>query len=118
MTDKIDRYWALSPQKFQYLESVELHRKVDQASTDRYQLTLTLLAEPQSESARGRFTFYGVQELRFGPLDGLLRLAIEITDVRERQLEDISFRVVDSEHQAVEFWCRDFELHALPGPID
>lgn len=116
MNEKIESYWALSPQRFKFLESFELRRFVDDNSAEAYQLTLTLLAEPRSESARGRFTFSGVQELVVGRLDGLLGLMIEVFDVRDHQLEGLRFRVVDSEHGVIGFWCRDFELNILPGP--
>lgn len=114
MSQKIDEYWSLRPTRFKYLESMELHRIVDDTSAETYRLSITLLEEPQAFSERALFEFFGVRELRIGSLDGLLGLLFEVRDETCRQLEDLKFRVVESEQQAFTFWCRDFEFRLLP----
>ena len=118
MSQKIDEYWNLRPARFRYLESVELHRVVGGACAEPYSMSLTLLEEPQAFSERARFKFFGVRDIKISSLDGLLGLVFEIRDEAHRQLEDVRFRVIESEQHAFAFWCRDFEFKILPSVAD
>ena len=118
MSEKIADYWALKPSRFRYLESLDIRRVVDDRAAEPYCVTITLMEEPRAESSRGRFVFYGVQNLKIGSLEGLVGLLVEVSDESSRQLENLRLRVVETEHQAFAFWCQDFDFSVLPPPGD
>ncbi|MBK7759688.1 MAG: hypothetical protein IPN01_25275 [Deltaproteobacteria bacterium] len=115
MSKKIEEYRSLGPTRFRYLESVELHRVLDDDYDGTYSLSITLLAKPRASSERARFDFSGVTDFKIGDLNGPLCLLFEIRDESHRQLENLRFRVVESEEEAFKFWCRDFEFKILPS---
>lgn len=114
MSKKIEEYRSLRPIRFRYLESAELHRVMDDDYDGTYSLSITLLAEPRASSERARFEFSGVADLKIGDLNGALCFLFEISDESHRQLENLRFRVVETEEDAFKFWCRDFEFKVLP----
>lgn len=50
MSKRIEEYWSLRPIRFRTLESVELHRVMDDDYDGTYSLSITLLAEPRASS--------------------------------------------------------------------
>ena len=116
MSKKIEEYWSLRPIRFSHLESVELRRvlNADYDYDGTYSLSITLLAELRASSERARLDFFGVADIKIGDLNGAKYFLFEITDESHRQLENLRFRVVESEEDAFKFWCRDFEFTILP----
>jgi hypothetical protein len=114
MSKKIEEYWSLRPLRFRHLESVELHRVLDADYDGTYSLSITLLAELRASSERARLDFSGVADIKIGDLNGARCFLFEISDESHRQLENLRFRVVESEEDAFKFWCRDFEFKILP----
>jgi hypothetical protein len=101
-------YYALNPAAFGLLESLELCQSVQPEEWSGFTLVLRLRSSTTSEPKCLRLEFNRVQDLRIGPLEGLLRYFFEIRSIRERQLEDRNYQVVESEHNAFSFFCNNF----------
>src|SRR3954452_16324955 len=109
----LTEYDALAPARFGYLENLELSQVVDPECWSGYTLVLRLRPSCSTESPCLRLEFHQVQELRLGPLQGLLFYFVEIRSITEMQLEDRRYYVVESDHDAFSFYCRGFSATVL-----
>ena len=110
MNRKIEEYWRSKPHTFRFLESMQLQREIGDYTSSPFTLTLTLLNTASLTAIRAVLRFRGVRGLKVGDLEGLPGILLEITDVGDRQMEHISFHVIDSESRSMEFFCLDFEI--------
>jgi hypothetical protein len=112
---RVDQYYALKPTEFGFLECLELRQSVRPEEWSGF--TLTLRLRPLT-TGRGKclcLMFTGVRELRVASLDGLLPLFLEIRCMRERQLEGLNYRIVESERSAFSFFCSGFTATVESG---
>ena len=99
---------ALQPAWFGYLESLELNQSVDPESWSGLTLKLRLRPSGSTESRCIWLEFHEVQELRIGPLHGLCFYCVDVRSAAAMQLEDRNYYVVENDHNALSFYCRDF----------
>jgi hypothetical protein len=104
----VQHYYSLNPSEFGFLGLLELRQSVQPEEWLGFTLVLRLRSPTTSERKYLRLEFSRVQDLRIGPLEGLLRYFFEIRPIRDRQLEDINYQVVESEYNAFSFVCSSF----------
>lgn len=105
---RLTEHDGLGPAPAGFLEKFELSQVVNPEHWSGFTLTLQLRPSGESDSPCLHLEFHQVQELRLGPLDGLLCYFIEIRSITERQLEDRRYYVVESDHGAFSFYCRSY----------
>ena len=115
---KIDQYFALKPSSFRFLKALSLERQLDSGAAGDYSLRIELTAQPSMDSDRLILRFEGVRNLRFGELEGLLGLLVEIRDAGQEGLEGVRYRVVESEEETFAFDCSDFSFERPPTTVD
>jgi hypothetical protein len=101
-------YDALEPARFGYLEGLELSQVVDPENWSGLTLKLRLRPSGATESPRLWLEFHEVQELRIGPLQGLSFYCVEVRSAAAMQLEGRNYHVVENDHNAFSFFCRNF----------
>jgi hypothetical protein len=104
----IEEFYSLSGKEFGILERLELVRPIDPNVRAGVLLNIDLRAALSADSPRMRLSFHGVRDLQIGEIVGLLRYMINIRSLRGSQLEDLNYKVVESEYQAFSFVCKDF----------
>jgi hypothetical protein len=104
----VEQYYALKPADFGFLECLELRQAVQPENWAGFNLTLVLRASTLPNAKGLRLAFKGVRDLRIGTVQGLVRYLLEIRAVHEQQMEDRSYKVVESEYNAFAFFCRTF----------
>jgi len=94
--------------RFGYLKDIHLLRDItDEGCTD-YQINLILTNYPYYEGDEiFNIIFKGVKDIKIGKLDGLLKLVFEIRDLSSDCLENIKFRVYESENEILSFYCNE-----------
>lgn len=108
--DKIKHYYSLKPSQYGYLETFKLHRDIHEDGCSDYSLELQMRSTSDiCDDKRLYLSFSGIKELKIGDLEGLLSLLIDIRPVREYQLENINYKVVESEYEAFSFLCLNVE---------
>lgn len=111
---RIERYLSLRPSGLRILEALSITRQVSSERATDFVLTLRLKFIGSGESGRVLYLeFTGVRDLKVGNLEGLLGLAIEISPVRDQQLEGIRYRVSEEEHGTLSFWCGSFDASLI-----
>jgi hypothetical protein len=106
-------YYSLNPAEFGFLECLELRQSVEPDDWSGFTLAIRLRASARRGADCLCLEFSGVQNLRIGPLEGLLRYFFEIRSVADRQLEDIKYEVVESEYKAFSFCCSGFSAQKV-----
>jgi len=101
--------------RFGYFESLELSQVVDLEDWSGFTLKLRLQPSAATESPRVWLEFHEVQELRIGPLQGLCFYCVEVRSAAAMQLEGRNYYVVENDHNALSFYCRDF-LEIVENP--
>lgn len=118
-SETLARYRSLEQRKYPFLERFELTRTVESSRCSDYVLTLVLgQALPTAGGRHLRLVFTGVRDLHLGRLEGFCHLQIEVRSVRDHQLEDLRYRVVEEEEQSFAFYCHDLavaEIEADPA---
>ena len=104
----VQHYYALNPAAFGFLGLLELRQSIQPEEWLGFTLVLRLRPPTTPERKYLRMEFSRVQDLRIVPLEGLLRYFFEIRSIRERQIEDINYQVVESEHNVCSFICASF----------
>jgi hypothetical protein len=107
---KIEAYYELSPAIYCFLELLSIRQCVDPKEWAGLDLAMRLSSSFGSDAKRLQLDFTGVRDLKIGSLDGLMRYAIDIRSIAERQLEGLSYRVVEEEWGLVSFACADFAV--------
>ena len=99
---------------FAYLQSINLSRRIHENGCSDYTLNIVLCDYPYYEGhEKLLLTFLGVKNIKMGDLDGLVKHLIIISDVSDRQMEDIKYRVVEEENDAFCFYCKTFKCEIL-----
>lgn len=99
------------------LQTLAESSRVVRLTLDRMsgELCLRLLLEGAESGADLSLTFFGVSELRFRSerteLMELVLLVVE--DLSSRGLEDVRFRVKDSEEEFASFYCREIRKESI-----
>jgi hypothetical protein len=96
--------------KFAYLKKFGGRKYIAASGTPRIDFEIFLTADPAEDVSGVRIEFLNVKELRLGNLDGMLNIHLEITDVTSWGLEEIRFKIVDTESESVRFSCGDYEV--------
>lgn len=108
--DIIKSYYSLKPSQYGYLETFKLYRDIHKEGCSDYSLELQMRSTSGiCGDKRLYLSFFGIKELKIGDLEGLLSLLIDIRPIQEYQLEDINYKVVESEYEAFSFLCLDIE---------
>ena len=106
----IQHYYSLNPIQFGFLESLNLSREILSEGCSDYLLDIKMRTFPRkSDTHKLSLSFWGVRNLRLGNLEGLTNWFIEIRSIHEHQLEDLEYRVIESENEAFSFYCKDFK---------
>lgn len=99
---------------FGYLQSINLSRSIDDIGCSEYFVCIILCSYPFYEGDRKlSLKFSGVKNLKVGDLDGLFKLTINVTDISERQMEGISYKVSEQENDLFSFYCDVFEYEEV-----
>ncbi|MCP4344038.1 MAG: hypothetical protein GY795_00750 [Desulfobacterales bacterium] len=106
--EAIKNYYTLKPAQFGYLESFSLFRKVEHDRCSPYYMELVLLSF-RFNVEQLCLSFSGVQDIKIGDIGGLMSLQIDIRSVSEQQMENLNFKVVESEYETFSFLCTDFK---------
>ena len=106
----VEQYYALKPADFGFLESLELRQSVQPDEWSGFILKLRLRSSTTPGAKCLHLVFSGVQDLRIGSLEGLLRFFLEIRPIREQQMEGRNYKVVESEYNAFTFFCSSFTV--------
>ncbi len=73
-----------------YVQSINMYREMDNDSTKEYNLILSLSTCPFYEGdTRIKLVFYNIQDFKLGDINNFYKVLFEITNVADRQLEDI-----------------------------
>ena len=102
------QYAALEPAWFGYLEVLELSQVVDPEKWSGLTLKIRLRSSGVTDSPCLCLEFHEVQELRVGPLQGLSFYCVEVRSAAAMQLEGRNFHVVENDHNAFSFFCRNY----------
>jgi hypothetical protein len=106
----IETYYAIRKGAFGFLERIELRQAVDPAKWNGFLLEIDLRSGTEPSSPTLQLEFKGVHEFRMGEIIGLVRYMIEIACIRDSQMEGKTFRVTESEYDAISFVCDSFEI--------
>lgn len=90
--------------QYSYVESVFIQRKLD-FECGHYDLEVRLVDFPNIMGTALKIKFCMVSDFQMKNLDGLYRVSFEITDVSNRQLENIRYLIKDSENLIFSFSC-------------
>ena len=106
----IETYYAVRKGAFGFLERIELKQTVDPARWNGFSLEIDLRSGTERSQPTLQLGFKGVHEFRMGEITGLVRYMIEIACIRHSQMEGRTFRVTESEYDAISFVCDSFEI--------
>lgn len=98
--------------KYPYIESVFIHRKLGFACGD-YDLKIRLVDFPHTEDTVLDIEFHTVSNFQMQNIDGMYMLWLEITDVSDRQMENIKYLVKDCENSMFSFSCNEIIYHVM-----
>jgi hypothetical protein len=94
---------------FPFLKTFTLSRHLVDGELGAFDLVMVFVPAIVIESARRLvLRFEGVRDLKVGDLEPLFMLRLEVRLIRDQQLEELNYKVVESEHDAFRFLCRDF----------
>ena len=102
--------WPITsdPPWFGFLESFELSQVVDPKHWSGLTLVLRLRSSGKPGSPCHRLEFQQVQELRLSLMPGLYFYGVEIRSIREMQLENRNYYVIENDNDALSFYCHSF----------
>ena len=111
-------YYTLKPHKYSVLESLELKQIADHASG--FDLFLRLSSSSTAIPESLHIKFEGIRELNVGSIDRLRvrHLQIDIRSIREDQLENLNYKVIENEENVFSFLCNRFEASIIKATVN
>jgi hypothetical protein len=106
----IEMFYKVRKGEFGYIERIELTQNLNPANWKGFCLEVDLRSGTDPSSPSMQLVFKGVQEFCINEFVGIVRYMIEITCIRDRQMEGKTFRVTESEYNAISFVCDSFEF--------
>lgn len=111
----IGRYWSFHPRLFSVLDRLEFSQK-STGGSPAYVLSLELWFRPSEKDddpRRLHLSFENVIDFKFNP-NGFVEISLlEILSIREKQWENLKYRVVDTEENQLSFYCKQFEVEIM-----
>lgn len=105
----IAAFIGLKPVTYRFLKSISLSRNISHEGCTNYDLELVLGKLLDGDGIEYLKVFStGVTEINIGEIGGMFGLLVNIEDIRDRQLEGISFRISEQENNAFSFNCANF----------
>lgn len=104
--DRIGEYYLIKPFQYKHLKSIKMDREILDGCIDGYSLELILQS---FEYKLLKLKFKGVINVRFGDLDSMPGIQLEIRSLKGQQIENINYRIVDVENEIVSFLCEKIE---------
>lgn len=104
----IQEYVALKPRYYRFLKSINFNRIISTEKYYRYDVNLVLSKGSTKDDEDIRIQCTNVFDIKVGNIEGLPGLLVEIEDIRERQMENGNYRVVEQEESAFSFYCEEF----------
>ena len=93
-----------------YIETLNLSRSMEEKSEKEYAITLVLSTCPyEKDDLRVELKFNEVKDFKIGNINNFYKIFIEVSDVSERQLEDIKYIVEDVEHSTIFVQCNEIQ---------
>lgn len=92
-----------------YFKSLCVQRELDPWNVVSYVVEIVLSDGLDENSDVMQLKCWNVRDMQIPQIDGLFSLCLSIEDVRDRQLEGISYRVCDLVDDVFTFFCSDFE---------
>ncbi len=93
-----------------YIEALTLSRSMEEKSAKEYNITLILSTCPYVENdLRVELKFNGVEDFKIGNINNFYKLFIEVSDISDRQLENIRYIAEDVEHGAIFVQCNEIQ---------
>ena len=97
--------------KYPYINSIHLNRNLIGNEISDFSLTLTLSNNQViDENDKVTIKFWNIRELKLGEIDNLFRVYISISDISNRQMDGIRYRVSEEENNLFSFLCKDIEI--------
>lgn len=97
----------LKQKDFSYIKSINIYRDFIYDECSDFCLNLTLSCYPAcNQDDEFQILFIGVKNLKLDDIDNLLRVQINISSIKDWQLEDLNFKVIDNENQLFSFFVR------------
>ena len=97
--------------EFSYIKSINIYRDFIYDECSDFYLKLTLSSYPAcNQEDEFHILFVGVKNLRLEDINNLLRVQINISSIKDCQIEDLNFKIVDNENQLFSFLCKDIKL--------
>lgn len=94
------------------MESVFIQRKLDY-ECGHYDLEIGLVEFPNIKGTTLKIKFCMVLDFEMKNLDGLYQVSFEITDVSNRQLENIKYLISDGENSIFSFSCNEIIYNVI-----
>ncbi len=101
-----EAYNALHPVRYGFVESLTFRQDLDNWRTG-FTISIRLAARPFDNAAFLILEFEGAQELKVGDFQGSYIL-IEIRCIKDDQLENLNYQIVENEQNALSFKCKNF----------
>jgi hypothetical protein len=108
----IENFCRLNPELYGFLETFELHRKVESEGSSDFSIVI-LLRRSDFAANRLMLTFEGVRGVKINYLEGLVSLAVSVNSIRDDQQEGLNYRVTEVEEEAFSFFCASFRASIL-----
>lgn len=108
--NSIKDFYDLKPAAFKFLKSVNFTRNISKNGCTDYEAEITLYDVNTNRQLKMHFST--VTDIQLGNIEGMFGLIIEIKNIKDRQIENASFRVTEEENDIFSFNCSDFYINA------
>jgi len=110
----IEEYLAIEPRDYTILSTLELQQEVPPKTPPEITLTIQLHHNKESDPRRVFLTFLGVVNLELRQRGSLIEFPLlEIDLIRNSQLENLNYKVRDSEEGSLSFYCKELHVKVL-----
>lgn len=114
MMSNIEKFYKLRPLQYKFLKSLYLTRNVSKEGCSAYEVELIFVTIDQNISPNSlRLRCANVVDIKIGKVEGMYGIQLEVVDIKDRQLEGVSYRIYEAENEAFSFLCADFQVDLI-----
>jgi len=111
--NNINQFVSLKPAYYRFLKAIHFTRNISAEGCSRYDVEIIVgkLSGDQVEDLRLRCT--NALEIKIGDIESMSGLRLEIEDIKNRQLEGVSYRITEQEEDSFSFNCSEFYVELM-----
>lgn len=109
----INEFVNLKPAHYRFLRAINFTRNISTEGCSKYDVEIIVSKLSGDKVENLRLRCMNALEIKIGDIESMSGLHLEIEDIKNCQLEEVSYRITEQEGNSFSFNCSEFYVELL-----